>query len=272
MIPRLFQSTTVPHLIHPPAYSAFIENLRTINHEAAVPKPDKENPDRPVYEGELAHIYLNGPVIYKATRWERYFGAVDPIHITKAIWEAANNPVTKAIILHIDSPGGTVSGTPELAMAIDRVDRQIKPIVAHVDSLCASAAFWVASQCREIHANPSADVGSIGVYMAFLDFSQWINQDGIFVDVIKNSEGIHKAAGYPGTSLTDEQRAAFVEDVDEIFEQFTGAIQDSRGAIPAEAMTGRCYSVAKAIQHNLLDRVSTVEEAIESALQLVNQV
>jgi ClpP class serine protease len=103
--------------------------------------------------------------------------------------------------LDIDSPGGTVAGTPELAAAVSALDQK-KPVYAFSSGLMASAAYWIASQARAIYATPSAQVGSIGVVQAVVDRSAAINAAGIKVEVF--SVGKYKAMGAPGTPLTDD--------------------------------------------------------------------
>lgn len=115
------------------------------------------------------------------------------------------NDDVDAIILVIDSPGGTVAGTADLANVIHAV-RQIKPVVAYVEDLAASAAYWIASQCTAVYVNnETALVGSIGVFVVMLDMSKLFTTKGVETIVIRS--GPQKGVGVPGDKITDEQRA-----------------------------------------------------------------
>src|SRR5215467_6271108 len=117
---------------------------------------------------------------------------------------AAANPDVSAIVLDVDSPGGTVAGTPETAAAVRRA-AEVKPVVAVANSLAASAAYWIASQASSLVVGPSADVGSIGVISAHIDRSKMLEDMGLRVTVV--SAGRYKAEGNPFAPLSDEAKA-----------------------------------------------------------------
>jgi signal peptide peptidase SppA len=212
-----------------------------------------------VEEG-VATVSISGPIIRKPDIFARVLmGATDSEEIGAAIQEAASRPDIKAVFLDIDSPGGTVAGTPEIAAAVSALDQK-KPVYAFSSGLMASAAYWIASQARAIYATPSAQVGSIGVVQAVVDRSAAINAAGIKVEVF--SVGKYKAMGAPGTPLTDDQRELIQSNLAEIAGEFHAAVLAKGRAIPAEAMEGQTFSGRQAQRHNLAGMVQDRAEAM----------
>ena len=211
-------------------------------------------------EDGVATVSISGPIIRKPDIFARVLmGATDSEEIGAAIQEAASRPDIKAVFLDIDSPGGTVAGTPEIAAAVSALDKK-KPVYAFSSGLMASAAYWIASQARAIYATPSAQVGSIGVVQAVVDRSAAINAAGIKVEVF--SVGKYKAMGAPGTPLTDDQRELIQSNLAEIAGEFHAAVLAKGRAIPAEAMEGQTFSGRQAQRHNLAGMVQDRAEAM----------
>jgi capsid assembly protease len=175
-----------------------------------------------------------------------WFDAVDTDDLTTAI-EAAD---TGTIVLWFRSPGGIVTGIPEAAQAI-RAAGGKKRILAFTDTLMASAAYWLAAQAQEIHATPTADVGSIGVYTAFYDFSEMLEREGIKLELFK--AGRLKATGLMGNPLDEEARAHIQAAVDEAYAAFTSAVTRNRD-IAADTMQGQTFKGKEAIARNLTDK------------------
>ena len=211
-------------------------------------------------EDGVATVSISGPIIRKPDIFARVLmGATDSEEIGAAIQEAASRPDIKAVFLDIDSPGGTVAGTPELSAAVSALDKK-KPVYAFSSGLMASAAYWIASQARAIYATPSAQVGSIGVVQAVVDRSAAINAAGIKVEVF--SVGKYKAMGAPGTPLTDDQRDLIQSNLAEIAGEFHAAVLSRGRAIPPEAMEGQTFSGRQAQRHNLAGMVQDRAEAM----------
>ncbi|MEX1116658.1 MAG: S49 family peptidase [Akkermansiaceae bacterium] len=211
-------------------------------------------------EDGIGVIAIDGPILRKPDMFSRvFFGATRSEDIGAALREAASRDDIKAVFLHIDSPGGTVAGTPELANAVASLNAQ-KPVYAFSSGLMCSAAYWVASQARAIYVTPSAQVGSIGVVQAVVDSSAALDKAGIKVEVF--SVGKYKAMGAPGMPLTDEQRELISSNLAEIAAEFHDAVLSRGRAIPAEAMEGQTFSGKQAQRHNLAGMVPDRAEAM----------
>jgi signal peptide peptidase SppA len=246
-------------LIQPEALQSMATSLRGLSEREFFPKKAAENPLLTIEDG-IGVIAIEGPILRKPDTIARVFlGATSSEEISEALREAAARPDIKAVFINIDSPGGTVAGTPELAAAVASLDKQ-KPVYAFSSGLMASAAYWIASQARAIYATPSAQVGSIGVVQAVVDSSAAIDKAGIKVEVF--SVGKYKAMGAPGTALTDDQRELIQSNLAEIAAEFHDAVLSRGRAIPAEAMEGQTFSGKQAQRHNLAGMVPDRAEAM----------
>jgi len=211
-------------------------------------------------EDGIGVVAIEGPILRKPDLFARvFFGATSSEEIADAIYEVAGRDDIKAVFLNIDSPGGTVAGTPELANAVARLDKK-KPVYAFSSGLMCSAAYWIASQARAVYATPSAQVGSIGVVQTVIDNSAALESRGIKVEVF--SVGKYKAMGAPGTPLTDDQRQLISSNLAEIASEFHAAVLAKGRAISPEAMEGQTFSGKQAQRHNLAGMVADRADAM----------
>ena len=169
-----------------------------------------------------------------------------------------------AIVLDCDSPGGSVEMLPETAAMIYSARGKGKPIVASVNAECASAAYWLASQCDEICITPSGEAGSIGVYAAHQDISQALEMEGVKMTLI--SAGEYKTEGNPYEPLSDEARAAIQASVNYCYGQFTSAVAKGRGVSQQDVLAGygqgRMMNAQDAVKENLADRIEPLTATV----------
>ena len=224
-----------------------------------LPKQAAESPLLSI-EDDIGVVAIEGPILRKPDLFARiFFGATSSEDIGEALREAGERDDIKAVFLNIDSPGGTVAGTPELAEAVKTLNGS-KPVYAFSSGLMCSAAYWIASQARAIYATPSAQVGSIGVVQTVIDNTVALDKAGLKVEVF--SVGKYKAMGAPGTPLTDDQRELIQSNLAEIAAEFHDAVLSRGRAIPAEAMEGQTFSGKQAQRHNLAGMVPDRADAM----------
>jgi signal peptide peptidase SppA len=247
-------------LIQPEALQSMAASARgMVDRGGFLQKQASENPLLSVEDG-IGVVAIEGPILRKPDLFARiFFGATGSEDIGAALREAGSRDDIKAVFLNIDSPGGTVAGTPELAAAVASLNKH-KPVYAFSSGLMASAAYWVASQASAIYATPSAQVGSIGVVQAVIDNSAALDKAGIKVEVF--SVGKYKAMGAPGTPLTDDQRELISSNLVEIAGEFHAAVLAKGRSIPAEAMEGQTFSGRQAQRYNLAGMVPDRAEAM----------
>lgn len=177
--------------------------------------------------------------------------------------QAADDGNIRAILLHIDSPGGTVAGSADLADEIARA-ASIKPTEAYIEDLGASAAYMAASQATRITANAAALVGSIGVYTVVNDLSGLAAREGIKVHVVRY--GDMKGAGVPGTEVTPAQLEEIQRIVNGFGGQFVEAVASGRkiGTSRAQELAdGRVHIAGEALQLGLIDAVASLDATLQ---------
>lgn len=207
----------------------------------------------------IAHIPIGGPIGIRLGSFEKGAGAVDVGDITRELDEAEASDEVSAILFDIDSPGGMVTGTPEVA---DRIKRLTKPTYAFTNGTIASAAYWIACATDGIFATKSADIGSIGVYIPWLNSVEYYKGKGYKVELF--TSGKYKGMGFPGTDLTAEQKEHINESVADIAEMFYSHVKSCRGQhIGDETMQGQTFRAPKAMERGLIDYI--VRDKAEAA-------
>lgn len=187
------------------------------------------------------------------------------VALRQAIRAAAANPDVGSILMVIDSPGGTVAGTKELADDVAAAAGK-KPVIALIEDIGASAAYWVASQATQILAQATAAVGSIGTYGVVVDSSRAAANEGYEVHVIR--AGNHKGAGTPGAPITQEQLDQFQAEVDALNEFFVAGVASGRelSAEQVKALaTGQVWIGQQAQAVGLIDGIATFDQALATA-------
>ncbi|MBO5115017.1 MAG: signal peptide peptidase SppA [Peptococcaceae bacterium] len=172
----------------------------------------------------------------------------------------------KALLLHIDTPGGTVYETDELYLKIMEYKAYTnRPVYAAVENYAASGGYYVACAADAIYANRNATTGSIGVIMGdFLDLSELLDNIGVGVSYV--ATGPNKAMGNSYEPLTDEQRAIYQEICDESFDQFVGIIAEGRNMNEADVRVladGRVYTAKQAAANGLIDGIEAFQTTLE---------
>ncbi len=214
-------------------------------------------------EGAVAVVALHGTMAQRRLPGASTGGGASTEAVGRELEKAAADTGVKAIILHIDSPGGSVYGTRELAAKVNAA-KAIKPVIAQVDSLAASAAYWVASQATEVVVTPGGEVGSIGVIAVHEDLSGALEAEGIRPTII--SAGKYKAEFSPYGPLGEEARAHLQARVDESHRDFVNAVAQGRGTKPstveADYGEGRTLHARAALSAGMVDRIATFDETL----------
>lgn len=250
--------------MEPIAFRAFwdaVARMDLIAHIQEEPPPLKSQMEMTSGSGKQVALI---PVLGTLMKQRSSLGGTSTIQLRRDIRQAAADPNVTAILLAFDSPGGTVAGTDDLASEV-RNAKQVKPVWAHVDDLCASAAFWVASQTDAIYANsPTALIGSIGTLMTVYDQSAAAEQSGI--KAMAFTTGPLKASGVPGTHVTDEQASYFQGIVNNSQQQFDLAVQSGRelsDAQLASVRSGAVFGAADAKRLKLIDGIQPLSKTLD---------
>ena len=213
--------------------------------------------------GSVAIIPVMGTISQRMNMLSAMSGGTSTEMLTKEINTAVADPDISAIVLNVDSPGGTVSGLPEIHSAILSA-RDKKPIVVSVNSMSASAAYWITSAASEISITPSGEAGSIGVFAMHVDESVALEQEGVKVSLIHF--GDRKIDGNPFQPLSDEARGAIQKDVDAFGAMFHRDVAKGRGVSVADVREkfgqGAMLLAKDALSAGLIDRIESFDATI----------
>jgi len=204
--------------------------------------------------GEVAVI-----PIYGAITTIKQSATVTSDEIIKNLEEAEKNPRVKAIILEINSPGGSGVAADEVSQKIKSID---KPVIAVIRDLGASAAYWIASSCDYIYANRMSFTGSIGVIGSYLDFSGLLQEHNVSYE--RYVSGELKDMGSPFKESSDFERQQFQKIIDTMQGFFIEEVSINRNLSISEIDTsGRIYLGLEAKEAGLIDDLGTKDDAIK---------
>ena len=180
--------------------------------------------------------------------------------------QARKDSRVKAVLIRINSPGGSTGATQEIAEEMDKVKSAGKPIVISMGDMCASAGYWLASKGDYVFANPATLTGSIGVYMDYMNVEELMNKLGVKNEKIKS--GAHKDILSMYRPMTEEENAMIQKMVDDIYEQFVKTVADGRRMEPEKVKTfadGRILTGQQAMELGLVDAMGNYYDALNYA-------
>lgn len=187
---------------------------------------------------------------------------------TQQLEVAARDRDVRAIVLRINSPGGTVTASETMyTMVMNFREKTGKIVIASTQEVAASGAYYVACAADEVVAHPTSVIGSIGVVFESFDVSGGLSKLGIKAESIKS--GQLKDMGSPLRPLAPEARTVMQGMVDEYHLRFVSVVQTRREVGSADTLSlvtdGRVFSGEQALEYGLVDRLGTLEDAIELA-------
>ena len=216
-----------------------------------------------VLDNGIAILSVQGVLGKKMNMFMDISGGTSMQMATDEFKEAVADESVKAIFMDIDSPGGSVDGTADMANAI-RDARGVKPIVAFTDGGIFSAAYWIASAADKIiMSNETVMAGSIGVIARHVDFSKQLDAIGITETEI--TAGKFKSPYPDSKPLSDFGREVIQADVDTLYSAFVQAVSDNRGLDInnlEQWADGRCFIGQAAIDAGLVDSIASRDEVI----------
>lgn len=241
------------HIAHVKAHKEVMQDQAVVAGDSGTPVSNS---------GDVVSIEIFGTMMKKASSFS---DSASTVRIRRQVQNAARDPEIKSIILHIDSPGGTVAGTQDLANEVRNAAAK-KPVYAFIEDLGASAAYWVASQATKIYsANDTTLIGSIGAYFGIYDMSKWAENNGI--KPILFTTGKYKTI-FPGTEVTEDQIKYLQSRVDAMQTHFTAAVQSGRSLNHEETKNvteGKVYLAGDAVSLKLADGIRSFSEVVAEA-------
>jgi len=212
-------------------------------------------------QGSIAVV----PIRSEIMKYDQFCGPRGTQSLTADIRSADADPNISGIVLVIDSPGGQASGTDLLADAIRSAS---KPVVAYVEGLAASAAYWIASAADRIIASSEMDrVGSIGTMLFFADLKPYWEKQGVKFHEFYATASVDKNREF--NQILDGNYEPYTRStLDRINGQFLSAVRQNRPVVDDSALTGKLYFSADAISMGLIDQIGTFEDALRTTIIL----
>ncbi|MGE0674788.1 MAG: S49 family peptidase [Methylibium sp.] len=213
--------------------------------------------------GGVAVVSCYGVIVQRAGMMTEWCGGTSTQQLTAWLRELERDEAVQQILMDYDTPGGSVYGVAEAGAEIRRI-KAVKPIVGISNSLCASAGYWLGSQCSEFYITPGGEAGSIGVYQMFQSWAKYMEELG--VDTKFLSAGKYKVEGNPYQPLSEDAEAFLVSRVKEYYDEFVSAVAKGRG-VSVEAVRngmgqGRVLGAQACVAEKMADGVMTFEEVM----------
>jgi signal peptide peptidase SppA len=256
--------TPSPYLAIDPAWlAAMLERAPMLAARPARLRPYSE--ETPLYQmdGRVAVLDAYGALSRSDSYWMSYFGGASTERLRAALAAADADPNVDAILLRVNSPGGDVDGIEPLAEDLVAVGAR-KRIVAYIEGMCCSAAYWLAAQCDQIYAEgKTPPIGSIGIVTAIRDTSEMYRDMGVKVYPISSDD--LKNGAVAGAKVSKAQLAAMQETVDALYSQFVAAVATGR-KLAEETVRGfgaNVYLADKAAEIGLIDGVASYSAVMQ---------
>jgi protease-4 len=218
---------------------------------------------------KIAVIRIEGTIV-GGTSGFGIFGAVSGADdIARQIKRAGEDTSVEAIILRINSPGGSAAASQELHDAVCEARENGKIVVASMSDVAASGGYYVACASDKIVANPGTITGSIGAIFSQLQYSELLEKYGIQANVIKSGE--YKDIGSPLRNMTEEERQILQAMIDDIYLQFVQTVVEGRAMNESEVLEiadGRIITGRQAKELGLVDELGNFQDAVDIAAEM----
>ncbi|MFH1369161.1 MAG: signal peptide peptidase SppA [Elusimicrobiota bacterium] len=245
----------------------FMCGLFLILRQAPAVKPRMKMPLMQMNKDAVAVIQIYGP-IYIKERSSYGFSANDSDRIVKRLRKISRKGDVKAVVLRINSPGGSVAAVQEICKEIDNLKLNKIVVVASLGDVAASGGYYIASQADKIIASPGTLTGSIGVILQLANVQELFKKIGVKMETVRS--GKYKDIGSSYRELSPEERQIFQKLTDDAYSQFVAAVETGRKFTHEKALEladGRIYTGTQAKELGMLDDFGNSEDAIAIAAQ-----
>lgn len=215
-------------------------------------------------------IYVSGSIVSGGSSSDLLGGVTAGSHtIMDQIRRAKDDPKVKAVVIRINSPGGSAAASQEIGDEIIKLREAGKIVLTSMGDMAASGGYWIAATTDRIMANSTTLTGSIGVITQLQNLQELYDRLGISFETF--TSGPHKDMGSAARSLTEEEREIFQVMVDDIFQQFVDIVAQGRH-LPKEEVEeladGRIFTGRQAQELGLVDDLGNFHDALDLAADL----
>jgi protease-4 len=185
--------------------------------------------------------------------------------VGRELREDADDPMVEAIVLRVNSPGGSPAAAQEIIGDLEYAKTK-KPVVVSIGDIGTSAAYYVSAHADRIYADPDTFTAGVGVIWKFSDISRWMEKEGYNLTVVKS--GSKKDMGSTARPINDDEQAYAQQIVSESFENFISDVTTQRAIIRSDIEDGRVIRGADAVKINVVDELGNLNDAIDGAKEL----
>ncbi len=214
---------------------------------------------------QIALIKIEGPLAFRSSGYSILGPLLGVEDYIEMIDRARRDPTIKAVVLYVNSPGGSVAASEALYFAVEKLARE-KVVVAYVADYGTSGAYMAILPAHRIIASNSSITGAIGVYALVVNYKGLLDKLGVEVYTFKS--GRLKDVGSPFREMREEDVKVYEEMVTDFFEIFKTRVLKHRNIKSEEVFSGRPYTAGRALKIGLIDDIGTFEEAMEEARKL----
>jgi protease-4 len=263
--------------VYAPALAAWLLRRERLDERMNLPVTEGQlsisdfvNARRPyqVSDQGIAVIHANEVLSRTATNVDKLLGDTHYNDLITELSQAVDDDQVRGILLDISSPGGSAVGAPEAAQAVQDAAQE-KPVVAYVETVGASAAYYFAAASNAIVASPSAIVGSIGTISMFPDISAMLERFGVKFNIITPEQSDLKATGNPFRAMTDAEKEFLQSRAESLNAAFTSWVQSHRPMVDDGTMRGQWFSGSQAIANGIVDQVGNRTDAFAALEALI---
>lgn len=220
-------------------------------------------------EAKIGVIYLEGPIMGGGGTGGLFSEHVGTDAIIRQIRKAGEDKEIRAVVLRMNTPGGSAAASQEVAEEITKLQKNGKIVVTSMGDVAASGGYWIAAGTDRIVANPATTTGSIGVIWSVANLEELYRKIGVHSETFKS--GPYKDMGSPNRQMTSEEKALLQGMVNDIYEQFVAVVATGRKMDEANVRKladGRIFTGRQAKELGLVDELGNLYDAIDIAAQL----
>ncbi len=214
--------------------------------------------------GKVAVLPVRGVLSQRAGMLEQASGGVSTEQLGQDLDGLMHDPGVKTVVMSYDTPGGTVSGTPELAAKIRGYRTEGRRVVSMIDATAASAGLWLAAQGSEVVITPSGRAGSVGVIVGHQDISKAEEMMGVKTTLVSSAP--YKTEGYPEVPLSEEARGDMQAKVQHFHSMFVADLARGRRldveTVEKKFGGGRMLTARAAVDAGMADRIMSAERLL----------
>ena len=244
------------------------DELRTTTLRRYADVPESDAGIRRGRDGEIAIVYASGSIVSGSTDNNPFGGSssIGSETFAKAMKTARDDERVKAVVLRVDSPGGSASASDVMWREIELTSAE-KPVIVSMANLAASGGYWIATAGDAIMASPVTLTGSIGVFSMMFDASGFFEEKiGVTFDAVQTSPYADQFSGV--RPLSPNERDLMQNFTDQIYEQFLERVAENRSMSTSEVDSiaqGRVWTGRDAYDLGLVDELGTLKEAVQLA-------